>query len=404
MQGLKGYDPDNLQPWTVAVVVSVTVLAAYRPVINVFDASTTPRAQGIGLCWTNILATQAWNFLVVGFIFAMYGCGMGIHADQVPLDNMVMMAKYLVVAEVLYVYNLVWTKISILLMYYRIFRFPYFKKMAYAIGGFIIAWVITITFLFIFICVPVEKLWFPDLPGHCMNQVSTWIANAASTILSDLVILILPIPQVWSLQLRTTEKIAVTLAFCLGFFVVFASAYRFSVLFSYSDSDPSYTLAPTVGWTAIEMSAGIISACLPTLRPVVQWAFRGVGIKDGLFGSRSGASGAFPSNINTNHSAARLARLTDHPDGADLAKVKKGAGTQGGAGAFYRLPDVNSSGQTTEYGVGTDGKLRPEHGHAYAVTSKPGKKQGEGDSLSSSSDEIPLQGIRVQTDFKQFTT
>jgi hypothetical protein len=147
----------------------------------------------------------------------MNTAGMGIHADRVPADQIVRIAKFLVVAEVLYVYNLVWTKLSILLMYYRIFRFPYFKKMAYAVGAFIIAWVICVTFLFIFICVPVEKLWYPDLPGHCINQVGTWIANAASTILSDLAILILPIPQVWSLQLRKTEKVAVTLAFCLGF-------------------------------------------------------------------------------------------------------------------------------------------------------------------------------------------
>lgn len=147
----------------------------------------------------------------------MYSAGMGIHADKVPLDSIVLMAKFLVVAEILYVFNLVWTKLSILLMYYRIFRVPYFKKVAYIISAFIIAWVICITFLFIFICVPVEKLWYPDLPGHCIDQVGTWIANAASTILSDVAILVLPIPQVWKLQLRRPEKIGVTVAFCLGF-------------------------------------------------------------------------------------------------------------------------------------------------------------------------------------------
>ena len=147
----------------------------------------------------------------------MYGAGMGIHADKVPLDQIVLMAKFLLVAEILYAWNLCWTKISLLLMYYRIFRFPFFKRMAYAIGAFIIAWGITITFLFIFICVPVQKLWYTDLPGHCINQVGTWIANAASTIVTDLAILVLPIPQVWKLQLRKPEKIALTFAFCLGF-------------------------------------------------------------------------------------------------------------------------------------------------------------------------------------------
>lgn len=161
--------------------------------------------------------TQLWNFIVVGFIFAMIHEGMGIHADKLPTSQIILIAKYLVVAEILYVFNLVWTKLSILLMYYRIFRFPYFKKWAYAIGTFVILWVICITFLFIFICVPVQKLWYPSLPGHCISQVGTWISNATSTIATDLIILFLPLPQVWKLQLRLSEKIALTVAFGLGF-------------------------------------------------------------------------------------------------------------------------------------------------------------------------------------------
>ncbi|KAH8908306.1 integral membrane protein [Coniochaeta sp. PMI_546] len=377
MQGLKGYNPDNLQPWTVQVVTSVTVLAAVCVGLRLFSR----HLKGQKLWWDDylIMFSMAWNLMVVGFIFAMYSSGMGIHADKVPMDDIVQMAKFLVVAEVLYVYNLVWTKISILLMYYRIFHFPYFKKWAYGIGAFIIIWVITITFLFIFICVPVEKLWYPDLPGHCINQVGTWIANAASTIISDLVILLLPLPQVWSLQLRVTEKIAVTLAFCLGFFVVFASAYRFSVLFSYSGLDPTYTLAPTVGWTAIEMSAGIVSACLPTMRPVIQWAARGVGIKGGIFGSSTHDSAAFSKNLNQSGN-----RLRSNADQADAD--------------FYRLPDDNASGKSREQ-LAADATLRPDHGFAYAVTSKPAHVKNDKDSLSSG-DEIPLQGIRVHTDFK----
>lgn len=155
--------------------------------------------------------------MVTGFIFAMYAAGMGLHVEEVGVDGAVLMAKFLLVAEILYVYNLVWTKLSILAMYYRIFCFDYFKKMAMVIGGFCIAWVICITFIFIFICVPVQKLWYPELPGHCINQVATWIANAISTILTDLAILLLPMPQVWKLNLQTSSKIAISFAFALGF-------------------------------------------------------------------------------------------------------------------------------------------------------------------------------------------
>jgi len=157
-----------------------------------------------------------WYLAVDGFIFAMHASGMGIHADKVDHAEIVMMAKWLVVAEVLYAWNLGWTKVSLLLMYYRIFRHQYFKKMAWAVGTFVWAWVICITFMFIFICVPVQKLWYPEIPGHCIYQVGTWISNAASTILTDLIILLMPIPQIWKLQLRRTEKIGLTLAFSLG--------------------------------------------------------------------------------------------------------------------------------------------------------------------------------------------
>ena len=170
--------------------------------------------------------------------------------------------------------------------------------------------------------------------------------------------------------------------------VVFASAYRFSVLFSYSNADPTYTLAPTVGWTSIEMSAGIVSACLPTLRPVMLLVGRSLGVKGSIF--RSGAASAAFSK-NNGQSASRGTRSTGGRTDAELVNSKNR-----GDGTFYRLDDDNVSGQTTEDNLPVDSKLRPEHGYGYTVTSKPGK--GEGDSLSG--DEIPLQGIRVQTDFK----
>lgn len=149
----------------------------------------------------------------------MFSSGMGLHADEVAPEDIVMMAKWLVVAEVLYAWNLGWTKTGLLLMYYRIFNgpVPYFRRLSWIIGILVWVWVICITFLFIFICVPVQKLWYPHLPGHCIHQVGTWISNAISTILTDLVILLMPIPQILKLQFRKTQKAGLILTFSLGF-------------------------------------------------------------------------------------------------------------------------------------------------------------------------------------------
>lgn len=330
--------------------------------------------------------------------------GMGLHADTLPPDNVVMIAKYLVVAEVLYVFNLVWTKLCILLMYYRIFRFPYFKTWAYVIGTFVILWVICITFLFIFICVPVQKIWNPQIPGRCINQVGTWIANAVSTIATDVAILLLPIPQVWKLQLRTSEKVAVTVAFGLGFLyvtnfvfhnpksksdlssVVFTSAYRFSVLFSYSSLDSSYTLAPTVGWTAIEMSAGIISANLPALRPALRFIARKLGISGGIISLFRSTNGTRTKNTNGDTQPSETAESAT----AITQRSKQNRHS------FYHLPD--DSGSVSEQ-TRVEASFRPDYDHAKTYTNVKGPQVGQ-----HSDDEIPLSEIRVDKEFTQTAT
>ncbi|KAL4889363.1 hypothetical protein BDV59DRAFT_205350 [Aspergillus ambiguus] len=380
------HDSDNLQPWVSATTIAVTVLAFIAVCLRLL--ARYERKQD--LWWDDwmIIWSMGWNIVVVGFIFAMVRAGMGLHAATLPPDDVVLIAKFLVVAEILYVFNLVWTKMSILFMYYRIFRFPHFKKWAYIISTFVVLWVICITLLFIFICVPVQKLWYPDIPGRCINQVATWIANAISTILTDLAILLLPIPQVWRLQLRLSEKLALTFAFGLGFFVVFASAYRLTVLFTYQPTDSSYTLAPTVGWTAIEMSAGIVSACLPTLRPALQMMARTLGIQRFM-----------------------PALLQNHPE-----KLVKSSGTDPSQGpstvgdsttnhsvkghhrhSFYHLPDDPDSGGRRHINTPLDATLRPEYDRGHTITNVLGR----GRSHDRSTDEIPLRGIRVQKDFTQ---
>lgn len=161
------------------------------------------------------------------------------------------------------------------------------------------------------------------------------------------------------------------------------------------------------------MSAGITSACLPTLSPVMFLVLRKLGVKGSIL-SRS--ADTHPSSLNNNLSYGRkqtgptsTATMKTAGGGhrgvveAELPRSKKDA-----AGAFYRLPDDNTSGDTaTDKNTTTssdavppvDAELRPDHGYAYTVTSKPGKRGGGRGSLSG--DEIPLHGIRVHTDFKQ---
>jgi hypothetical protein len=140
------------------------------------------------------------------------------------------------------------------------------------------------------------------------------------------------------------------------------------------------------------MSAGIISACLPTLGPVMGLALRKAGLKSSVLSTRDGTTTNLTATKNMNIAKSATGSLRDRTDAAGGKSTKKD-----GAGTFYRLPDdQHSSGETTA--APTDAELRPDHGYGYSVTSGPGSKL-DGSSLSG--DEIPLHGIRVHTDFKQ---
>lgn len=76
--------------------------------------------------------------------------------------------------------------------------------------------VIADVFIIVFECSPVHKAWDPLVPGHCINIINVGIASGYINIVTDFMILILPIPMVWSLQLAQRMKIAVLTMFMTG--------------------------------------------------------------------------------------------------------------------------------------------------------------------------------------------
>lgn len=70
--------------------------------------------------------------------------------------------------------------------------------------------------------------------------------------------------------MEITQKIAVLFMFLLGSFVCFASLYRIiTIVHLTQTTDISYAKSDVFIWSSVEPSIGIISGCLPTLRPLL---------------------------------------------------------------------------------------------------------------------------------------
>ncbi|KAI3396868.1 hypothetical protein diail_11572 [Diaporthe ilicicola] len=209
-------------------------------------------------------------YVVGGFNYGEVSHGLGRMAVDVPLDQQAQLSKTLFAMEFAYVTTIVLIKHSILLMYIRIF--PRERKLritAYIVAAVVTAWGIALYFVFLFQCSPARKAWTPSVEGHCIEYNWIQIGNAVPNIMTDFLILCMPIPLVLKLHITVYQKFALSLTFSLGAFVLGSSIYRFTVLFLYDPENATWTLLKPCTWCVIEVSSGVISACLPTFGPLL---------------------------------------------------------------------------------------------------------------------------------------
>ncbi|TGO82552.1 hypothetical protein BPOR_0807g00010 [Botrytis porri] len=324
-------------------------------------------------------------FLFMAFATCIIGLyfGLGRHTAALSTPEIVSYAKSLIAFECLYVTCVCFTKLSLLLMYRRIFPVRSIKIGSLVIGGLSVAWCISIIMVSVFQCVPIQKIWNPTLEGHCVNLKASFIGNAIPNILTDVAILALPMQQVWGLHTSVMQKTHISFVFLLGSFVIFTSIYRFTTLFQFQPADITWTLATAEVWCVVESASGIMSACLPTLGPLVQFSVRKLGIASVLTrSSRARTSSAGPHVQTIGGSGGPKKSI--HTSG----KFDSSKDTREGSRPFRRLSAV--SGISDERGDWKGGSNVRATVRAHDVES----------AKSVGSDEIPLHNIVVNTEIE----
>lgn len=118
--------------------------------------------------------------------------------------------------EIVYFATLAATKLSILTFYTRLFPTRPFKLAARIMIAVVIAWFIATTLVSIFSCNPVRAFWTHEPGSTCIVSVHFYIANAVPNIITDAIILALPIHMIWKLHTSNWERVALTFIFLLG--------------------------------------------------------------------------------------------------------------------------------------------------------------------------------------------
>ncbi|KAL8687040.1 MAG: hypothetical protein Q9218_006677, partial [Villophora microphyllina] len=139
------------------------------------------------------------------------------------------------------------------------------------------------------------------LDGRCINLQAMFYGTLGTGFTLDLIILVLPLPQIWCLQLERRQKYELTAILGLGGLSCIAAVMRIVALGSLKQTDLTYSGASTYMWSQIEPSAAILCACFVTYRPL----FRNLHIrsvfsrKSGVSSEPSDVSRRYPTNITS---------------------------------------------------------------------------------------------------------
>ncbi|KAK0641802.1 hypothetical protein B0T16DRAFT_431481 [Cercophora newfieldiana] len=267
-----GWADENRSQWVTIPVLVLTPITVFLFAIRAWARHTMSG-----------FATEDW-VLLVGLLFAlgtdtaflvMVQRGFGLHLEALSNADSIFVLRAFWLVQMMYKVSLQATKISLLLFYVRIFHhIAWFKKISYATIGFLLVYLLATTIVSVLQCRPIERAWAPGSKDQCIALLSFFVFNGAVAVMTDLIVLGLPLPLIWGLQLPLTQKLSLIPVFGIGVFIVTVSSLRLHALIVTPSVDMTYDLEGTL-WTIIEFNLAIVCACLPSIRVVLVRMFPG---------------------------------------------------------------------------------------------------------------------------------
>ncbi|KAI1802943.1 hypothetical protein F4811DRAFT_562859 [Daldinia bambusicola] len=301
-------------------------------------------------------------FICFGTVAVIRG-GLGQDMRIIAQDPsaVVVLFKFLFMAEVAYGFSCTLVKLSVLTFYLKIFPTRTVRIASTVLGLISISWTIAVQVVHLIQCRPLEALWHQEIrrlpETKCIDIILFLMGNSVANCVVDFCTIVLPVQEVLKLQMSRPRKISVCATFLLSSTAFAASLTRtVSTARMHRQGTHNFTkqfIASGLA-SAVEVYLAIIGACLPTLGPVYRKLRYG-----------------HPSGVQRAGSIITVGNLSNR--------------VQLGTESERPFESVSDEGEFT---------LTPYRGSFQVSTSSQGKRS----SLSPESLELPAQGIVAQQD------
>ncbi|KAK7926763.1 hypothetical protein PG985_003761 [Apiospora marii] len=284
-------------------------------------------------------------------------------------------------------------KISILILYRRLFPTPLIHWASLATSALIASWAIATIVAGCLICQPISKNWDLNMTGgHCGDQVLSFTVTGVINLITDVMVLVLPLRHLYKLQVPTQQRVVLVGVFSLGFLTCAVSAVRIHYLKSMDYTDLTFSMKYPNIFSGLEPSAAITLACIPLLRPLFRWT--------GGYSSTGTALHHEPKSSSTKHSENSHRTKDGVSDNVALERfdTHNNGGEDGSSQRRLRPEDVRHTAMATGH---------PRHGGSDGgsslvaeslVEEEDGEEKGEEDGVQrrSGNHRLDRPGIMVR--------
>lgn len=140
-------------------------------------------------------------------------------------------------------------------------------------------------------CIPMKRYWSPETPGKCIDITAFFYSTNLFTIITDVIMLALPIPVLLKVPGSRLRKAGIIAAFSCGGFSTLASCARVYSIKVYTQSpQPLRDAAPINTWSFIEIYVGICCGSIAVLKQFV------IASRDGTLTTSSPRRSSFHKN------------------------------------------------------------------------------------------------------------
>ncbi|KAM0799447.1 hypothetical protein BDR22DRAFT_973712 [Usnea florida] len=263
--------------WLDVACVTLTGIAI---ILRFWSRATSSKKKFGADDWT---ALASWplvatlNLIVV----ELMGTGFGRHVEDVPLADIRKGLILVYASWILYALAITMIRVSAILFYNRVFelRSSRYRYVIWCSLGMNMAWLLALGIVLLVPCTPVHAFWDKPLLASasytCLSTRAIQLSSGISSVLMDLLVLLLPVPCLLKLQTDRRRKTRVGFIFFIGYCVIFFTVGRLIAIARAGkalDEDFTWAFVTPLYWYACEISVASICISLPSIFRLVRRA------------------------------------------------------------------------------------------------------------------------------------